>query len=166
MTASTAPAPRGGYAREQLERALLAPIRAFRWTYLPLLMVYFAYGALGIVAIAQSFWVKTALTMTPAELAGLSVWLTLPWAVKMVFGELVDAVPILDRSGASTFSSAQRWSPPACCCWPDRERRRHVYQRRHGFHCSIAAVRHRRGAAGRRSRCHEHRSGAAHACRR
>lgn len=95
MTANAAPTPRGGYARQQLERALLAPVRAFRWTYLPLLMVYFAYGALGIVAIAQSFWVKTALTMTPAELAGLSVWLTLPWAVKMVFGELVDAVPIL-----------------------------------------------------------------------
>jgi hypothetical protein len=95
MTANAAPTPRGGYVRQQFERALLAPVRAFRWTYLPLLMVYFAYGALGIVAIAQSFWVKTALTMTPAELAGLSVWLTLPWAVKMVFGELVDAVPIL-----------------------------------------------------------------------
>jgi hypothetical protein len=85
----------GSYIWSQLEAAVLAPVRAFRWAYLPLLMVYFAYGALGIVAIAQSFWVKTALTMTPAELAGLSVWLTLPWAVKMVFGELVDSVPIL-----------------------------------------------------------------------
>jgi hypothetical protein len=83
------------YIWSQLEAAVLTPVRAFRWTYLPLLMVYFAYGALGIVAIAQSFWVKAALTMTPAELAGLSVWLTLPWAVKMVFGELVDSVPIL-----------------------------------------------------------------------
>ena len=85
----------GGYLRRQLEAALLAPIRAFRWQYLPLLMVYFAYGALGIIAIAQSFWVKNALTMTPADLAALSVWLALPWAVKMVFGELVDAVPLL-----------------------------------------------------------------------
>lgn len=85
----------GTYLRRQLEAALLAPIRAFRWKYLPLLMVYFAYGALGIVAIAQSFWVKTALTMTPADLAALSVWLALPWAVKMVFGELVDSVPLL-----------------------------------------------------------------------
>jgi hypothetical protein len=97
MTAESEQTPIGGsgYLRRQLEGALLAPVRAFRWNYLPLLMVYFAYGALGIVAIAQSFWVKTALTMTAAELAGLSVWLTLPWAVKMVFGELVDAVPIL-----------------------------------------------------------------------
>lgn len=96
MTAETQKTPTAGsYVRSQLEAAVLTPVRAFRWTYLPLLMVYFAYGALGIVAIAQSFWVKNALTMTPAELAGLGVWLTLPWAVKMVFGELVDSVPIL-----------------------------------------------------------------------
>ena len=32
--------------------------------------------------------------LTPAELAGIGVWLALPWTVKMVFGELVDSVPI------------------------------------------------------------------------
>lgn len=84
-----------GYLRSQLEAALLTPVRAMRWSYLPLLMVYFAYGALGIIGIAQSFWVKSALTLTPAELAALGVWLTLPWTIKMVFGELVDSVPIL-----------------------------------------------------------------------
>ena len=57
-------------------------------------MVYFAYGALGLIAVAESFWVKKALTLSPAELAELAGWLTLPWTVKMVFGELVDAVPI------------------------------------------------------------------------
>lgn len=81
--------------RQALETALLTPIRAFRLRYLPLLMVYFAYGALGIITIAETFWIKSALTMTPAELAALSVWLTLPWTIKMVFGELVDAVPIM-----------------------------------------------------------------------
>ena len=81
--------------RARLEAALLTPIRAIRLHYVPLLMIYFAYGALGIVAVAQDFWVKAALTMTPAELAALGVWLGLPWAIKMVFGELVDAVPIL-----------------------------------------------------------------------
>ncbi|MES1179845.1 MAG: hypothetical protein ABUL43_01485, partial [Hyphomicrobium sp.] len=85
----------GDYLRRQLEDALLNPIRAFRPRYLPLLMVYFAYGALGIITIAESFWVKSALSLTPAELASLSVWLTLPWTIKMVFGELVDAVPVL-----------------------------------------------------------------------
>ena len=81
--------------RARLEAALLTPVRALRLHYVPLLMIYFAYGALGIVAVAQDFWVKSALTMTPAELASLGVWLGLPWAIKMVFGELVDAVPIV-----------------------------------------------------------------------
>jgi hypothetical protein len=83
------------YVIEQIETALLNPIRAFRPRYLPLMMVYFAYGALGLIAVAESFWIKKSLTLSPAELAALSVWLTLPWTVKMVFGELVDAVPIL-----------------------------------------------------------------------
>ena len=82
------------YLREQLEKALFNPVKAFRITYLPLLMVYFAYGALGLTAIAESFWVKNSLTLSPAELASLSVWLTLPWTIKMVFGELVDTVAI------------------------------------------------------------------------
>ncbi len=82
------------YFAERLETALLNPIRAFRLRYLPLLMVYFAYGALGLVAVAESFWVKKQLTLTPSELAALGVWLTLPWTIKMVFGELVDAVPV------------------------------------------------------------------------
>jgi MFS family permease len=85
----------GGYLWRQLEAALLNPIRAFRPRYLPLLMVYFAYGALGLIAVAESFWIKKALTLSPVQLAELAVWTTLPWTVKMVFGELVDSVPIL-----------------------------------------------------------------------
>jgi hypothetical protein len=81
--------------RQRLEAAVVTPIREFRLAYLPLLMIYFAYGALGITAVADSFWVKQSLTMTPEDLASLGVWLTLPWTVKMVFGELVDAVPLL-----------------------------------------------------------------------
>jgi MFS family permease len=83
------------YWRQQIENALLAPIRSMRLVYLPLLMVYFAYGATGLVAVAQSFWIKNSLTWTPAELASLAVWFTLPWTIKMVFGELVDTVPLL-----------------------------------------------------------------------
>ena len=80
---------------DKLKAALVTPIRAMRLQYLPLLMVYFAYGALGLTAVAETFWIKKDLTWTPAELAALAVWLTLPWTVKMVFGELVDTVPIL-----------------------------------------------------------------------
>jgi hypothetical protein len=83
------------FVRRQLETAVLTPVRAFRWRYLPLLMIYFAYGALGLTAIATSFWVKETLTLKPADLAALAVWLSLPWAMKMVFGQLVDSVPIL-----------------------------------------------------------------------
>jgi hypothetical protein len=82
------------YWKEQLERSLLAPVRAIRWSYLPLLMVYFAYGATGLTAVAETFWVRKSLTWSPAELSGLAVWFALPWTVKMVFGELVDTVQL------------------------------------------------------------------------
>ena len=63
----------GDYLWRQFEAALLNPIRAFRLRYLPLLMVYFAYGATGLIAVAESFWVKKALTLTPVQLAALAV---------------------------------------------------------------------------------------------
>jgi MFS family permease len=74
--------------------SLLRPILAFRLRYLPVVMVYFAYGALGLIDVTRDLWVKEQLTLSAAQLAGIAVWLSLPWTVKMVFGELVDAVPI------------------------------------------------------------------------
>src|SRR5215203_3885326 len=74
--------------------SLSRPLLALRLRYVPLLVVYFAYGALGLIDVTRDMWVKESLTLTPAELAGISVWLSLPWTVKMVFGELVDCVPI------------------------------------------------------------------------
>ena len=66
-------------------------------------MVYFAYGALGLIDVTRDFWIKEKLTLTPSELAGIGVWLTLPWTVKMVFGELVDCVPILGLAAAGLY---------------------------------------------------------------
>src|SRR5262245_50067547 len=86
--------PSRHYLYRQLETALLNPIRSLKLAYVPLLMVYFAYGATGLIAVAQAFWVKKALTLTPAELASLGVWLNIPWTIKMVFGELVDTVAV------------------------------------------------------------------------
>ena len=80
---------------ERLRAALITPIRAMRLRYLPLLMVYFSYGALGLTGVAQSFWVKEKLTLEPADLAAIGVWITLPWTIKMVFGQFVDCIPIL-----------------------------------------------------------------------
>jgi hypothetical protein len=77
-----------------LVSSLLRPIQAFRVAYVPLVMVYFAYGALGLIDVTRDLWIKEKLTLTPSDLAGIGVWLTLPWTVKMVFGELVDCVPI------------------------------------------------------------------------
>jgi len=74
--------------------SLLRPILSFRLAYLPLVMIYFAYGALGLIDVTRDMWIKERLSLSPAELAGIGVWLSLPWTVKMVFGELVDSVPI------------------------------------------------------------------------
>lgn len=73
---------------------ILRPIEAFRPHYLPVVLVYFAYGALGLIDVSRDMWVKERLTLSPAELAGIGVWLTLPWTIKMVFGQLVDSVPL------------------------------------------------------------------------
>jgi hypothetical protein len=91
----------------RLEGPVLAPIRAFRVAYLPLLTVYLASGALGIIAVADSFWVKQSLTLSPAELASLAVWLQLPWSAKMVVSEFVDALPLFgSHRRAYTFLGA------------------------------------------------------------
>lgn len=90
-----------------LDRSLLAPIRAMRRQYVPLLMIYFAYGATGITNIAETFYVRESLAMEPADLAALAVWTTVPWTVKMVFAQLVDAVALFgSRRRAYVFLGA------------------------------------------------------------
>jgi len=74
---------------------IMTPIRAIRMRYVPLLLIYFAYGASGFIGIAESFWVKEKLTLSAEDLVALSVWLMVPWTIKMIFGQLVDSVKIL-----------------------------------------------------------------------
>ncbi len=81
-------------ARPAWVDSFLRPILAFRLSYVPVVMIYFAYGALGLLDVTRDLWIKEALTLTPAQLAAIAVWLSLPWTIKMVFGELVDSVPI------------------------------------------------------------------------
>ncbi len=81
--------------KEAITNSLLNPIKHFRLRYLPLLMVYFAYGASGISGVAETFWVKEELKLSATALVSLGVWLSIPWTIKMVFGQLVDSVPIL-----------------------------------------------------------------------
>jgi MFS family permease len=74
--------------------SIVRPIESFRLQYVPVVMVYFAYGALGLIDVSRDLWIKESLSLTPSQLAAIGVWLALPWTVKMVFGELVDTVPI------------------------------------------------------------------------
>jgi MFS family permease len=69
----------------------LSPIQAMRVRYIPLLLIYFAYGASGFTAVAETFWVKEALSLSAENLLALGVWLTVPWTIKMVFGQMVDS---------------------------------------------------------------------------
>jgi hypothetical protein len=99
MTETFPPAPAGGAApvvslQWQWRQSIIRPIKAFQLSYLPVVIVYFAYGALGLIDVTRDLWIKESLSFTPSQLAGIAVWLTLPWTVKMVFGELVDTVPI------------------------------------------------------------------------
>jgi hypothetical protein len=80
---------------------LLTPIKALRLRYVPLLLVYFAYGSNAFTAIAEMFWVKDSLDMSAADLAELGIWLTVPWTVKMIFGSLVDSVLIFGSNRKS-----------------------------------------------------------------
>jgi hypothetical protein len=73
---------------------LLTPIKAIRLRYVPLLLIYFAYGSSVFTAIAGSFWVKKNLDFSAVDLVSLGVWLTVPWTIKMIFGQLVDSVTI------------------------------------------------------------------------
>lgn len=125
-TATSADLPEERTWLDKLKGALVTPIRAMRLRYLPLLMIYYAYGALGLVAIAEAFWIKEALTFTPAELAAIAVWLTLPWTIKMVFGQLADSVPIFGSQrrayvfiGASLVASGMILLAGAAGGWID-----------------------------------------------
>ncbi|KAA0445969.1 MAG: folate/biopterin family MFS transporter [Candidatus Thioglobus sp.] len=80
---------------------LLTPIKAMRLRYVPLLLIYFAYGSGVFTAIAGSFWIKEKLDMSAADLAELGIWLTVPWTVKMIFGALVDSVLIFGSNRKS-----------------------------------------------------------------
>ncbi|HSE35403.1 MAG TPA: hypothetical protein VLB83_04745, partial [Candidatus Paceibacterota bacterium] len=79
---------------DRLRRAIILPLISMRKEYLPFLLVYFAFGAAAITNVASQFWSIQQLGLTPATLAAYSMWMGLPWAIKMLPGQLVDALPI------------------------------------------------------------------------
>lgn len=73
---------------------VMVPVRAIKMRYIPLLLIYFAYGASGFSAVAETFWVKEQLHLSAENLIALGVWLTVPWTIKMIFGQMVDSFTI------------------------------------------------------------------------
>lgn len=73
---------------------LIVPIQAMKWRYLPLLMIYFSYGASAFAGIAMTFWVKDVLMLSPVALIAIGVWISLPWTIKMIFGQFGDSISI------------------------------------------------------------------------
>ncbi|MEB8388002.1 hypothetical protein OO012_12230 [Rhodobacteraceae bacterium KMM 6894] len=75
-----------------IDAILFDLVRQMRWSFLPPLMVYLAYGVATITGIVGTFFVKEYLGLSAAFLAGLGFWAGLPWALKMPLGHLVDIV--------------------------------------------------------------------------
>ena len=67
----------------------------YRKTWSPILLTYFCYGASAVTAVADVFFQKDTLKLTPSEVAGIAFWLGLPWSMKMVAGVASDVYPIL-----------------------------------------------------------------------
>ena len=78
--------------RGWIDAVIFDLVRQLRWSFLPPLMVYFAFGFSGLTGIVGMFFVKEYLDLTPAELAALAFWAGLPWALKMPLGHLVDII--------------------------------------------------------------------------
>jgi MFS family permease len=92
---------------KKLDIALLTPIRAMKWRYVPLLLIYFSYGLSGFSSIALTFWEKENLALTAEQIISIGVWVFIPWTLKMIFGQLVDSVPIFgSRRKAYIFLGA------------------------------------------------------------
>lgn len=75
-----------------IDATLFDLARQMRWSYLPPLMVYLAFGISTITGIVGTFFVKEYLGLSAAFLAGLAFWAGLPWALKMPLGHLVDII--------------------------------------------------------------------------
>jgi MFS family permease len=83
-------------------RAVLAAIRrGLRPAWVPILLTYFCYGASAVTAVADVYFTKDTLRLTPAEVAGIAFWVGLPWSMKMVAGVASDVYPIFGSRRAA-----------------------------------------------------------------
>lgn len=80
---------------------LLLPIKSIQAKYIPLLVVYFTTGLSGLSAVTSTIFFKDAVTLSPAALISLGVYISLPWSIKMVFGSLIDSVKLFGNNRKS-----------------------------------------------------------------
>lgn len=80
------------FIRNITKRVLFDLRHQFHLSFVPPLMIYFAAGLAGLTSIVGAFFVKDYLDLSAAFLAGLGFWASLPWALKMMFGHLVDII--------------------------------------------------------------------------
>ncbi len=79
-------------AKTWFDAIVLDLIRQLRWSFLPPLMVYFAFGFSILTTLVGTFFVKEYLDLSAAYIAGLAFWAGIPWALKMPLGHLVDII--------------------------------------------------------------------------
>ena len=79
---------------KDLKESVLIPIKSIKAKYIPLLMIYFAYGLYNILSIGLTFWMKNELKISNLETISIAVWATFPWSAKIIFGQLMDSVRI------------------------------------------------------------------------
>lgn len=75
-----------------LHEVIIGLLEQMRWSYLPPLMVYLAYGISGLTGIVGTFFVKEYLDLSAEFIAALGFWVGIPWALKMPVGHLVDLI--------------------------------------------------------------------------
>lgn len=71
---------------------LLHPLRHMRLSYVPLLLIYFAYGFSTFNGIAETFWIKEHLGLDTQAILAIGIWASIPWTIKMIVGQFVDCI--------------------------------------------------------------------------
>lgn len=84
-----------------LKQLFFAPLMGFKVRYIPLLLIYFAYGSNAITTVALTFWEKENLALSAEQLVIIGTWLTVPWTIKMIFGQFVDHYPLFGNKRKS-----------------------------------------------------------------
>lgn len=69
-------------------------ISIFKKKYLPLLLVYFAYGFSALTSVTFTFLKKNHFTLTALEWGIVGIWASLPWSIKIVYGSIIDRFTI------------------------------------------------------------------------